>query len=117
MSHAPAGPGRRHRRAVQPTRPASHRPSLDGFSDSNNRHVAYVVVVFTASVIGWAIAGYLGLAVAAALTAVVAAVPWRGLPLWTWVMLRWRGQRSITWSEPITVANNQSGGGVRIEEV
>lgn len=118
----------RHRRA-RPPQPAQrprqvsarrqeYRPNLTGFSETSNRRLAYVVVLFVAALIGWAIAGPPGVGVALAVAVVFVIVPWRGQPLWVWILLRiklWRA-KTITFSDPITVASNRSGGGVRIED-
>lgn len=123
-----AAPASRHRRAQPrpaqqkarqiPVRREEYRPNLTGFSEASNRRLVYVVVLFVAAVIGWAIAGFVGVGVALAVTAVLVIVPWRGQPLWVWILLRirlWRA-KTITFSDPITVASNRSGGGVRIED-
>ncbi len=43
-------------------------------------------------------------------------VRWWGQPAWSWAVLWRRGRRPISWDAPITVANNRSGGGVRVQD-
>ncbi|OBI92075.1 type VII secretion protein EccE [Mycobacterium sp. 1245805.9] len=92
------------------------RPRLTGFHHASNRRVVGILVVFLLAVAGWAIGRYVGAAVAALLGAAVVFAPWRGQPAWSWAVLWLRGRRPIAWSDPITVASNRSGGGVRVED-
>jgi type VII secretion protein EccE len=100
------------------------RAHLGGFSPASNRRVASAVTVTVAAVVGWALGGHLagwrwgqwlGAGIGAALAALVVVVPWLGQSAWSWLQLRLHGRQTISWSEPFTVANNRSGGGVRIE--
>ncbi len=43
-------------------------------------------------------------------------IRWRGQPLWSWLILWWRRRRPIWWSEPLTVANDRAGGGIRYQD-
>ncbi|UQX11076.1 type VII secretion protein EccE [Candidatus Mycobacterium methanotrophicum] len=78
--------------------------------------LAIIVGVLATGLIGWALAGYPGAAVGLALGVVAGVIPWRGQPLWSWLMLWRRRRRAITLSEPITVANDRAGGGVRYQD-
>lgn len=92
------------------------RSRLTGFSPGSNRRVVGVWAVFVLVLAGWALGGYLGVAVALVVGIALAFVRWWGQPAWSWAMLGLRGRRAISWSEPITVANNRSGGGVRVQD-
>lgn len=92
------------------------RPGLTGFSPGSNRRVIGVWVVFLLVLVAWTLSGYIGAAVAAVVGAVVVFVRWWGQPAWSWAVLWRRGRRPIAWSAPITVANNRSGGGVRVQD-
>lgn len=71
--------------------------------------------VLTVGLTGWTFAGYPGAAAGLVLGMLVGVIPWRRHPLWSWlILLRQRG-RAITLSEPSTVANDRSGGGVRYQ--
>lgn len=75
-----------------------------------------IVGVLAAGLVGWIFGGYPGAAAGLVLGILVGAVPWRRHQLWSWlILLRQRG-RAITLSEPITVANDRSGGGVRYQD-
>ncbi|OJZ71926.1 type VII secretion protein EccE [Mycobacterium paraffinicum] len=89
---------------------------LTGFSPGSNRRVLGVWVVFVLAVASWAVGGYIGAAVAAVIGVAVVFVRWWGQPVWSWVVLWRRGRRPIRWDAPITVANNRSGGGVRVQD-
>jgi type VII secretion protein EccE len=78
--------------------------------------LAVVIVIMLAGLLGWAVAGYPGAAAGLAIGLAVGAVHWWHQPLWSWVTLFWRRKRAIAWSEPVTVANDRSGGGVRYED-
>ncbi|EUA08185.1 putative conserved membrane protein [Mycobacterium kansasii 732] len=73
-------------------------------------------MVFVLAVAGWAVDGYLGAAVALLAGVALVFVRWWGQPAWSWAVLRLRGRRPISWDAPITVANNRSGGGVRVQD-
>ena len=78
--------------------------------------LAIVVGVFAAVLVGWAVGGFPGAATGLVIGMLDAVVPWRGQPLWSWLIL-WRGRRrAIKWDEPLTVANDRAGGGVRYQD-
>ena len=90
--------------------------TLSGFSPASNRRFIGVLVVFGLALAGWAAGGYIGVAVAVVVGIAVVFIPWWGQPAWSWALLRLAGRRPISWSDPITVANNRSGGGVRVQD-
>ncbi|BBZ72619.1 type VII secretion protein EccE [Mycobacterium paraseoulense] len=92
------------------------RPTLTGFGPGSNRRVLGVWVLFVLAVASWAVGGYIGAAVAVVVGAALVFVRWWGQPAWSWLVLWRRGRRPITWDAPITVANNRSGGGVRVQD-
>jgi ESX secretion system protein EccE len=92
------------------------RSSLTGFDAASNRRVVGILVVFVLAVAGWVAGRYVGAAVAAVVGVAVVFVRWRGQPAWSWAVLALRGRRPIGWSDPITVASNRSGGGVRVQD-
>jgi hypothetical protein len=78
--------------------------------------LAVIVGVLAAGLVGWVLGGYPGAAAGLVLGVAAGVIPWRGQPLWQWLtLLRARG-RAITLNEPITVANDRSGGGVRYQD-
>ncbi len=92
------------------------RPRLTGFSPGSNRRVLGVCVVFLLALLSWTLAGYIGAAIAAVVGIMLVFVRWWGQPAWSWAVLGLRGRRPISWDAPITVANNRSGGGVRMQD-
>lgn len=92
------------------------RPDLTGFSRGSNRRVVGVWVVFLLAFAGWLVGGYIGAAVALVVGVALVFVRWWGQPAWSWAVLWRRGRRPIDWAAPITVANNRSGGGVRVQD-
>lgn len=101
------------------------RPNLTGFSAASNRRLWSVIVVYAVGFAGWVIGAhtsaglgaYIGAGVALVVASIVVFVRWWGQPVWSWAVLAWKNRRqTIDWSEPMTVANNRSGGGVRIEQ-
>ena len=92
------------------------RPTLAGFSSGSNRRVTGVWVVFLAALLSWSLGGYIGAAIAVVVGVALVFVPWWGQPAWSWAVLALRGRRSVSWNAPITVANNRSGGGVRVQD-
>ncbi len=75
-----------------------------------------IVGVLSAGMIGWIVGGYPGAAAGLALGIVVGAIPWRRHQPWSWLILRRQRGRAIVLNEPITVANDRSGGGVRYQD-
>jgi type VII secretion protein EccE len=92
------------------------RSTLTGFSPGSNRWVIGIVVIFSLALASWAVGGYIGAAVAVVVGGALVFVRWWGQPAWSWAVLALRGRRPISWSDPITVANNRSGGGVRVQD-
>lgn len=92
------------------------RANLTGFGKASNRRLICALVIMACAMVGWAVAGYIGAAVGFVLAVLLVAVPWWGQPVWSWVLLRFQGRSTIEWSDPFTVANNRSGGGVRIDD-
>jgi type VII secretion protein EccE len=92
------------------------RSTLAGFSPGSNRRVVGVWVVFLLSLVSWELGGYIGAVVAVVVAVALVFVPWWGQPAWSWAVLALRGRRPISWNAPITVANNRSGGGVRVQD-
>ncbi|GAA4538046.1 type VII secretion protein EccE [Mycobacterium paraffinicum] len=90
--------------------------TLTGFSRGSNRRVLGVWVVFLLAAASWAVGGYIGAAIAVAVGVAAVFVRWWGQPAWSWLVLWRRGRRPIRWNAPITVANNRSGGGVRVQD-
>jgi len=78
--------------------------------------LAVVAGVFILGVIGWAAGGYVGAAIGTVVGIGLLVVPWRGQPLWSWLDLYLRRNRKIELTEPLTVANDRSGGGVRYQD-
>ncbi len=78
--------------------------------------LAVIVAVFAAGLLGWSVGGYPGAAAGVVLGVLVAVVRWWRLPLWSWWTLFRRRNRPIELSDPITVANDRSGGGVRYQD-
>ena len=88
---------------------------LTGFSASSNRRLICGLAVAVCGVLGWALGGLIGVAVTVAQAALLVLVPWWGQPAWSWAALRLQRRSAPTWADPITVANNRAGGGVRVE--
>lgn len=78
--------------------------------------LAVIVGVLATGMVGWIIGGYLGAAVGLTLALAAGVIRWRRQPLWSWMILWRRRRRAIAWSEPITVANDRAGGGVRYQD-
>ena len=78
--------------------------------------LAIIVGIFIAVLLGWAVDGYGSAAVGLVIGTAIGVVRWRGQPLWSWLISWLRRRRPITWSEPLTVANDRAGGGVRYQD-
>lgn len=78
--------------------------------------IAVIVAVFAAGLLGWGVGGYLGAGIGLVFGVAVAVIRWWRLPLWSWWALFRRRNRGIELVEPITVANDRSGGGVRYQD-
>lgn len=95
------------------------RVRLTGFPPSSNRRLLCATTIALCGLAGWVLGGLIGVAVAALLAVLVVLVPWWGQPAWSWALLWLRRPAKALqagWSEPITVANNRAGGGVRISD-
>ncbi len=66
--------------------------------------------------IGGALGGYIGAAVGLVLGLLLGVVPWRGQPLWVWADLYLRRKCTVGLAEPVTVASDRAGGGVRYQD-
>lgn len=78
--------------------------------------LAVIAGVFCLTVIGWTFAGHVGAAVGLTAGMLLGVLPWKGQPAWSWADLYLRRNRPITLSEPTTVVNDRSGGGVRYQD-
>lgn len=76
--------------------------------------VAAVILVLVLA--GGAIGGYLGAAVGLLIGLILGVIPWRGHPAWVWCGLYLRRNRAVPLSEPVTVASDRAGGGVRYQD-
>ncbi len=78
--------------------------------------LAVVVGVLAAGLVGWSVGGYLGAAAGLITGVAVGVVRWWRQPLWSWLQL-WVGRRRpLEWAEPVTVANDRAGGGIRFQD-
>lgn len=77
--------------------------------------LAVIVGVFGAALIGWMLGEFLGTTIGLVVGIVVGVVPSRGQPLWSWLALWCWHRRPIRRIEPLTVANDRAGGGVRYQ--
>ncbi|MFV0493765.1 type VII secretion protein EccE [Mycobacterium sp.] len=75
-----------------------------------------ITAVLTAAVAGWAIGGYVWAAMGVVSGAAVFVVPWRSQTPWSWVMLWFRRNHPIVLAQPLTVANDRAGGGLRYQD-
>jgi type VII secretion protein EccE len=75
-----------------------------------------IVGIFLAVLVGWAVYGYGGAAAGLVIGVAVGVIRWWGQPLWSWLVLWFGRRRAIRWSEPLTVANDRAGGGVRYQD-
>ena len=78
--------------------------------------LAVILAVLALGLIGWIVYGLIGAGVGLVLGLILFAIPWRRQPLWSWAGLYLRRNRPIPLSEPVTVANDRSGGGVRYQD-
>ncbi|CAM2969035.1 type VII secretion protein EccE [Mycobacterium intermedium] len=75
-----------------------------------------IASTFVALLLGWSVGGYFGAATGLAIGLAAGVIPWRGQPVWSWLFLAWQHRQPIEWSEPLTVANDRAGGGVRFQD-
>ncbi len=92
------------------------RSRLTGFGRGGNGRLIGILAVFLLVLTGWSAGGYVGAATAVVVGVALVFVRWWGQPAWSWAVLWRRGRRPISWSDPITVASNRSGGGVRVQD-
>ena len=78
--------------------------------------LAVIAGVMACTMIGWGIGGYVGAAMGLTLGVVLLVLPWRRLPLWSWARLYLVRNRRVELAEPLTVANDRAGGGVRYQD-
>lgn len=78
--------------------------------------LAVTIGVLLFSFIGWIVGGYVGAGIGLVLGLILFAIPWRRQPLWAWAGLYLRRNRAIVLTDPVTVANDRSGGGVRFQD-
>ncbi|OSC39278.1 type VII secretion protein EccE [Mycobacterium decipiens] len=78
--------------------------------------LAIIVGILVSVLVGWTVGGCRYAAVGLAIAVVAGVVPWWGQPLWSWLILWCRQGRPIDWTDPLTVANDRAGGGVRFQD-
>lgn len=78
--------------------------------------VAVLIGVFLCTVLGWALWAWVGIGAGLALALLTLVVRWRGQPTWRWVSHALRRRAPIRFSDPITVANDRTGGGLRHQD-
>lgn len=78
--------------------------------------LAVIAAVFLFALFGWAAGGLIGGAIGLALATALVVYPWRGQPLWSWAQLYLRRNQSVSLAEPVTVANDRAGAGVRYQD-
>lgn len=79
-------------------------------------NLAVIVGVFAAGLVGFSAAGYPGAAAGLLLGLAAGAVGWRRRPAWSWLLLWLSRNRPIVLGDPVPVANDRSGGGVRYQD-
>lgn len=82
----------------------------------NKTKLAVVVGVLTSGLIGWSVGGYIGAAVGLAIGVALGVIDWWRQPMWSWLWLWVRRRRPVEWAEPVTVANDRAGGGIRFQD-
>lgn len=82
----------------------------------NVTKLATIAGVLVAASIGWAVGGYPGAAIGLVLGVLIGVVQWRRRPAWSWLALWLRLGQAQAWAEPVTVANDGAGGGVRYQD-
>ncbi|MCV7166905.1 type VII secretion protein EccE [Mycobacterium stomatepiae] len=75
-----------------------------------------IAAIFAAALIGWALGGYPGAIAGLVIGFAFGVIRWRGQPMWSWLILWLRRRRPIVWTEPLTVANDRAGGGIRYQD-
>lgn len=74
------------------------------------------VGVLAAGLAGGSVAGSPGAATGLCLGVLLGVVRWRRRPAWSWLLLGLRRRRPLVLADPITVANDRMGGGVRCQD-
>lgn len=77
---------------------------------------AGVCGVFLTALAGWAIGGPVGAATGVMCGVLLVITRWFGQPLWSWWALYRARRRGVELGDPVTVANDRSGGGVRCQD-
>lgn len=75
-----------------------------------------VAGVLAAGLVGWIAAGYPGAAAGLVIGLMLGGIPWWRQPVWSWLALWLSRKRPIELDEPITVANDRAGGGIRYQD-
>ncbi len=78
--------------------------------------LAVVAGVLGCALIGGHLGGYVGAVAGLLVGFALLAAPWRGLPLWSWLARYLSRNRHIELTEPVTVVNDRSGGGIRYQD-
>lgn len=78
--------------------------------------LATIAGIFLAALFGWGFGGLVGAAAILVTSICIAALPWRGRTALSWLAAWLRRDRPIEWTEPLTVANDRAGGGVRFQD-
>lgn len=78
--------------------------------------LAIIAGVMVCATTGWSVGGYPGAAGGLIGGLALLVVPWRGQPLWAWATMYIRRNRGVVLTDPVTVANDRSGGGVRYQD-
>lgn len=82
----------------------------------SNIRIAVATGVFLTSLTGWAIGGLTGTIAGLIIGLALLVLPWHGQPLWSWATSYITRNRTIWLTDPATVINDRSGGGVRYQE-
>lgn len=83
---------------------------------SFSTRLALTTAVVAFGLMGWSIGGHVGAGIGLGLASAVFVVPWRRQPLWSWAALYGRRNRPVELTDPVTVVNDRSGGGVRYQD-
>ncbi len=75
-----------------------------------------IAAVLVLGLAGWAVAGYPGVVIGSLLGVALLVIPWHGQAAWSWAEIYLRRNRPMEIADPVTVANDRSGGGVRYQD-
>ncbi|MFN8071561.1 MAG: type VII secretion protein EccE [Mycobacterium sp.] len=78
--------------------------------------LAVITGVMVLATFGWGVGGHAGAACGLVVGVALLVVPWRGQPLWSWATLYVRRNRQVVLTDPLSAANDRSGGGVRYQD-